>query len=168
MKYFHISVAYDATKAGTVDMNSLLEDYKSIEELVEEEGVEGVFDYIEEYGWYMNNVRSVYVTETESMPKDSESELPEGIIYDEGIDYPKNDFKVPEKGVVFVQRNYGLVTKFRLEVDDEEEFDISSLHIVGSGDESIIYKDVEYSFVGLDGDDNGEIEIYIDGELLEC
>ena len=151
MKYFHISVAYDATKAGTVDMNSLLEDYKSIEELVENEGVEGV-----------------YVTETESMPKNSESELPEGIIYDEGIDYPKNDFKVPEKGVVFVQRNYGLVTKFRLEVDDEEEFDISSLHIVGSGDESIIYKDVEYSFVGLDGDDNGEIEIYVDGELLEC
>ena len=168
MKYLHIFVANDATKAGTVNLDSLLEEYESVEAFVEECGAEAIMDYYEEDGWYLDNVSSVYVAETKTMC--SPDDVPDdGTTYEEEweIDFSAEEFEIPEEGVSFVQHNYGLMSIFCLEVEDDEEFRIESLQIIDGGNR-IVYDGNEYDCVSQDGDDDGEVEIYVDGELLEC
>ena len=120
--------------------------------------------------WQLDNVSSVYVAETKTMPQYFPDDVPnDGTTYEEEqeIDFSAEEFEVPEEGVAFVQHNYGLMSRFCLEVNDDEEFSIESLQIIDGGN-TIVYKGDEYSCAGQDGDDNGEVEIYVDGELLEC
>lgn len=127
-------------------------------------------DYYDEDGWYLDNVSSVYVAETKTMPQYFPDDVPnDGTTYEEEweIDFSAEEFEVPEEGVAFVQHNYDLMSRFCLEVNDDEQFSIEPLQIIDGGN-TIIYKGDKYSCAGQDGDDNGEVEIYVDGELLEC
>lgn len=70
------------------------------------------------------------------MPQYFPDDVPnDGTTYEEEweIDFSAEEFEVPEEGVAFVQHNYGLMSRFCLEVHDDEEFSIESLQIIDGG-----------------------------------
>ena len=167
-KYFILFVGYNADKAGTVELESVLEDYEceSLEEFLENVGI---YELMVDGEWYLTNINSVFVAESPILPERlfRNQDLDKGTTYDEDIEFEEAYFEIPDEGLAYVQHNEYLMNAFVVKVDSYEEFDISKLYITNAGG-TIIYDGNEYNAIECDGDDNGDVEIYIDGEYQEC
>ena len=166
-KYFNIFVHYDAIKAGTFDIEEILDyyEYESFEEFLEEEGESEILN---DGDWYLTRINSVYVAESSKKHERlfGNPELNDGETYeDEEYSYEECEYEIPKEGYAFIQKNNNLMNAFVVKANTSEEFDIYELSVTNAGN-TLIYKGKEYNVAASDGDDNGNVTFYLNGEEL--
>jgi hypothetical protein len=140
-------------------------EYDSFEEFLEEEGESEILN---DGDWYLTRINSVYVAESSKKHERlfGNPELNDGETYeDEEYSYEECEFEIPKEGYAFIQENNNLMNAFVVKANTSEEFDIYELSVTNAGN-TLIYKGKEYNVAASDGDDNGSVTFYLNGEEL--
>ena len=86
------------------------------------------------------------------------------VTYEDGFDAEFCECEIPSEGAYTLEK-LDVVNGFVIEVDADEEFDISKLSIVNGGD-TIIYDGIENDSPYSEGDYSEDF-LYVNGELIE-
>lgn len=171
-KYFVVYLHVVMENLAEVDVESALEgneDYSTVEELIENEGSDALS------GWSLDPVKhlvelvdGVQVIETDTKPEyvfgNDDLNDDDEVTYEDGFDAEFCECEIPSEGAYTLEK-LNVVNGFVIEVDADEEFDISKLSIVNGGD-TIIYDGIENDSPYSEGDYSEDF-LYVNGELIE-
>lgn len=160
----------DAACIGEIDTEYLLEeneDYESIEDYIESEGVYDLVNYENDHTWKLINVHPIYVAEYDEEPENPYGDDDGFVQYDSDFGYEIDPISIDNGGLTYIQRNEYLGYAFVVKVSKSHTFTPGNMRIMDGG-ASIEYNGVKYDSASVCGDDNGEYEFYLNGELASC
>jgi hypothetical protein len=170
-KYFAIRILVDVTRVGRIDVDQCLEDnedYDSIEEYIENEGIYELSDYEDSSELKLSNVHSIAVAEYDVKP---ESVLSRefGDDYEEyysGYECKIESCDLENEGLEFTDNITYWTRGFIVPVAKSEGFDPSKLIISNAGG-TIEYDGKEYDDIEDCGGEEEPREFFLNGEPVE-
>ena len=170
-KYFAIRILVDVTRIGRIDVDQCLEDnedYDSIEEYIENEGIYELSDYEASSELKLSNVHSIAVAEYDDKPE-SVLSREVGDDYEEyysGYECKIESCDLENEGLEFTDNITYWTRGFIVPVAKSEVFDPSKLIISNAGG-TIEYDGNEYNDIEDCGGEEEPREFFLNGEPFE-